>query len=147
MVDATRRLPGLLVAAALAAVLAAGCSSEETVLALDVSVAPNPVAGTDGGAGRHWEFEVAITNTTAVGVHVESFHTQIGGTDTGYETSLALVEESGVVGQYIGPGATLTYPASRDSGGHFSRGRERRIYHCLGSDGVYYSGEATIELH
>lgn len=143
---ATRRLPGRLAAVALAAVLAAGCSSEETVLTLTVTAAPNPAAATDGAAGRHWDFEVTITNTSAVGVHVESFHTQISGTDTGYDTSLVLVEESGVIGQYIAPGGTLTYPASRDADGRFSRGRERRIYHCLGSDGVYYSGDVTIGL-
>lgn len=146
MGNVARRFPGLLAAAVTAAALTIGCSSEETAFTLAVAATPNPVAGSDSGAGRHWAFEIAITNTSPVGVHVESFHTEIGETDSGYETPLVLVKESGIIGQYIGPGATLSYSASRDSDGLFSRGRERRIFHCLGSDGAYYSGEVTVEL-
>jgi hypothetical protein len=146
MSNARRGFTGVLAAGALAAVLAAGCSSEDTSFTLGVTATPNPVAGTGAGIGRRWDFEVAITNTSAVGMHVENFHTGISGTDTGYDMPLVLVKESGIIGEYVRSGATLRYSANRESDGYFARGRERRIYHCLGDDGVYYSGEVTIDL-
>lgn len=141
----------MMAAVALTAVLAAGCSSEQSSLSLAVTVSPNPVTGTDGGGGRLWDFKVSITNTSSVGVRLENFHARISRTDTGYERPLvleesAVIEDLGTVGRYIRPGGTLSYSASRESEGYFTRGRELRIYHCLGDDGVYYSGEVAIEL-
>jgi hypothetical protein len=141
-----RALLGLVAAGALAAALAAGCSSEQTSFTLGVAATPDPVTGTDGDGGRRWDFEVAITNTSAVGVHVANFHVGLSGTDTGYKEPLVLVEDSAIVGRYIAAGATLSYAANRESGGQFARGTERRIYHCLGDDGEYYSGEVKVEL-
>jgi hypothetical protein len=79
-------------------------------------------------------------------VVVEYYHAEISATDTGYTQPLQIVEESPVIGRRIEPGATVTYAANRASGGNFSRGRERRIYHARGDDGKYYSGEVVIDL-
>ena len=146
MRNGARGFLGLLVAGALTAVLAAGCSSEQYSFTLGVSATPNPVTGTEGADGKRWDFQVSITNTSGVGVHVENFHTGVTGTDSGYKLPLVLVKESGIIGEYLRAGETLSYAANRESGGQYSRGRERRIYHCLGDDGVYYSGEVVIEL-
>jgi len=51
-----------------------------------------------------------------------------------------------VLGKRIAPGGTLTFVAARRSQGQFSRGTERRIYHALGDDGKYYSGEVLVRL-
>jgi len=147
-----RRRPGTLAAiAALAAfaagiLAAAGCSSEQISLTMGVSAAPNPVAGTNGTGGRSWEYRISITNPHPAGVRVEYFHSGITGTDTGYEQPLLVEKEFSAAGAWIAPGGTLTFPASRHSGGRFSRGTERRIYHTLGDDGKYYSGEVLISL-
>jgi hypothetical protein len=133
--------------AALIVALAAGCSSEQSTRALNVTATPNPVTGTDDSSGRLWEFKIAIANPNPVGLHVENFHIELTNTDTGYAVPLVLVkEDSEVIGAYVASGGTLSYAASRESAGRFSRGRERRIYHALGDDGVYYSGEVLIDL-
>jgi len=148
---ALRTLGGLAAGALLAVAGAAGCSSERSTLTLEVRVAPNPVTGVDAAGGRSWEFEVAITNPNAVGVYVENFHAEITDTDTGYEQPLVLEQSEVLAGRpvsekYIPAGGTLTYSAGRDSEGRFARAQERRIYNCIGADGVYYSGEVLIEL-
>jgi hypothetical protein len=135
-----------LVAAAALCVLTPACTSERLVLELAVSANPNPVAGADETGGRVWNYDISITNPTAVGVTVKFYHAAISGTDTGYAQPLQAVSESPIVGFRIEPGVTLTYPASRSSVGNFARGRERRIFHTLGDDGKYYSGEVTIQL-
>jgi hypothetical protein len=136
----------LAVWAALALALGAGCSSEQLTLTLEVTASPNPVAGVDSEGGRTWDFDISITNPLPVGVRIEYFHVQTMDTDTGYSSPLVVVEDSAVIGQTIGPGATLSYRANRESGGKFTRGTERRLYHGRGEDGVYYSGEVVIEL-
>jgi hypothetical protein len=140
---AYRTLAGLVTCAAIAL---AGCSTEQVSLDLEVGAAPNPVAGVADGGGRRWDYRISIGNPNPVGVSVAYYHAEISGTDTGYEQPLQIVEESQVIGRRIAPGATATYAANRSSGGNFSRGRERRIYHALGDDGKYYSGEVVIEL-
>jgi hypothetical protein len=147
-----RTKPKLLAALALLSALAAGslggagCSTEQLTLTLGVSATPNPVTGVVDGATRLWEYRVSITNPHPVGVFVEYYHNSIAKTDTGYTQALQTEKAFALAGQRIAPGATLTYLASRDSEGRFSRGTERRIYHTLGDDGKYYSGEVLITL-
>ena len=140
-----KTLAGLVPCAALALALA-GCSSEELSLSLDVSASPNPVTGVAGDDGRRWDYRISIVNTSPVAVVVESYHTEVTATDTGYVQPLHIVEESEIIGRRIEPGETSSYDANRASGGKFDQGRERRIYHARGEDGTYYSGEVVIEL-
>ena len=136
-----------LVACAALIVLAAGCSSEQISFTLGVAASPNPVTGVADPAGKRWSYQIAITNPNAVGVHVDYYHTEITKTDTGYTQPLMVSDASPqVINQWIAPGGTLTYAADRISNGNFSRGTERRIYHTLGDDGKYYSGEVIIKL-
>jgi hypothetical protein len=145
MRTAFKALAGLVPCAVLAFALA-GCSSEQRSLSLGVSASPNPVAGAADSGGRRWDYRVSIANPHPVAVVVESYHTEITGTDTGYVQPLQIVKESEIIGQRIAPGATAAYAANRASGGNFTRGRERRIYHARGEDGNYYSGEVVIDL-
>ena len=141
-----KSLARLVVCAALVG-LAAGCSSEQIAFTLVVSANPNPVTGVADPAGKRWSYQISITNPNAVGVHVDYYHTEITKTDTGYTQPLQVSDASPqVINQWIAPGGTLTYAADRISNGAFSRGTERRIYHTLGDDGKYYSGEVVIEL-
>lgn len=140
---AHRILAGLLACAVLAL---AGCSTEQVSFDLEVSATPNPAAGVADGSARRWDYRITIDNPNSVGVAVAYYHAEIRGTDTGYEQPLQIVEESQIIGQRVAPGATESYEANRSSGGNFSRGRERRIYHARGDDGKYYSGEVVIEL-
>jgi len=136
----------LLAALAAAAIGAGGCSTEQLTLTLGVSAAPNPVTGADGPSGRRWEYRISITNPNPVGVFVEYYHNSVTDTDTGFEQPLQVENDFSLAGQRIAPGATLSYAAARDAEGRFSRGTERRIYHTLGDDGKYYSGEVLITL-
>jgi hypothetical protein len=131
---------------AVLAIALAGCSSEQLSLTLEVSASPNPVAGAAVDGGRRWDYQVSIVNSSPVAAVVESYHTEVTATDTGYVQPLQLVEVSEIIGRRIEPGATATYAANRVSGGKFTRGRERRIYHARGEDGRYYSGDVVIEL-
>jgi len=140
-----KTLAGLVPCAVLALALA-GCSSEELSLSLDVSASPNPVTGVAGDDGRRWDYRISIVNTSPVAVVVESYHTEVTDTDTGYVQPLHIVEESEVIGQRIEPAATAVYAANRVSGGKFNTGRERRIYHARSEEGKYYSGDVVIEL-
>lgn len=135
-----------LVACVALAALAPGCTTEQLVLDLNVSASPNPAAGVDEPGGRRWDYQISITNPTAVGMTVKFYHTAVSRTDTGYSQQLQAVRESPVIGFRIEPGVTLTYPATRSSGGNFARGRERRIFHAQGDDGKYYSGEVYVTL-
>jgi hypothetical protein len=142
------RLAAAAACAALALAVVGGCSSERSTMSLDVAAAPNPVTATVEDGQRRWDFQVTITNTNAVGVYVESFHVAISDTDTGYAVPLTLVSDQDIeiIGAYIAAGASRSYAASRPSQGRFGRGRERRIYHAVGNDGVYYSGDVEIVL-
>jgi hypothetical protein len=129
-----------------AAALGGGCSSERTAYDLAVTAAPNPVASTPDGTGRRWDYAVTIANPLGTAVRVAYYHTGISGTDTGYTQGLLLVDDSPIVGARIPPGGQVTYAGNRVSGGRFATGTERRVYHALGDDGNYYSGEVLIEL-
>jgi len=130
----------------LCSALAAGCSSEQLLLSLGVVADPNPVTGVADPGGVRWDFRISITNPNPVGVVVEFYHAEISATDSGYVQSLQVVAPSQISNQRIEPGATWSYEANRTSDGHFTRGRERRIYHTRGDDGAYYSGEVVIVL-
>jgi hypothetical protein len=138
----TRILAALAAAVALGA---AACSTEQLSLTLAVGAFPDRVAGApDAVGGRSWEWQVAITNPEPVGIFLEYYHT--GVTDTGFEQPLQAVKNDPVLGRRIAPGGTLSFVAARRSEGQFSRGTERRIYHALGDDGRYYSGEVRVRL-
>jgi hypothetical protein len=142
---AFKALVGLLPCTVLALALA-GCSSEQLSFTLEVSASPNPVSGVADEGGRRWDYRVSIVNTSPVAVVVESYHTEVTATDTGYVQPLHIVKESEIIGRRIEPGETSSYDANRASEGKFNQGRERRIYHARGEDGTYYSGEVVIEL-
>lgn len=144
------RFPAVLAACAVlaCAVLAPGCSSESLELTLEVTATPNPATGTGAAADRRWDYEISIANPTAVGVRMENFHVEISDTDTGFELPLIQQDLKNVpeAELWIASGGTLSYSASTESEGKFASGRERRIFHALGDDGVYYSGEVVISL-
>jgi hypothetical protein len=140
------KAPAALVSCAVLALALAGCSSEQISLSLEVSASPNPVTGVAEGNGRRWDYQISIVNTSPVAVVVESYHTEVTNTDTGYVQPWQLVEDSEIVGRRIEPGATASYAANRASEGKFTRGREGRIYHTRSEDGKFYSGEVVIEL-
>ncbi len=135
-----------LLACVACAVFTTGCSSEQLTFNLTVVATPNPVTGTADASGQRWDYEISITNPNTVGVYVDYYHAEVTGTDTGYTQALEIIKDSPVIGEWIAAGGTFTYAANRSSGGSYTRGQERRIYHTLGDDGKYYSGEVVIEL-